>query len=76
MERDQATEQQNRRKGVGVFTPREQTTTEQEQSTELPTQRKGIGIFQRPLRTAGFPLSLVVAVVIIIALVILVVVVF
>ena len=76
MERDQATEQQHRRKGVGVFTQSAQTTTAQEPSTAPPTQHKGIGIFQRPLRTAGFPSRLVVALVIILALIILAVMVF
>jgi hypothetical protein len=75
MERRQATEQQNRRQGVGVFTQDENIPGDIDQSTASDNRREAVKVFERPQRTFGFPTSLIVAVVIIVALVILAIVV-
>jgi len=76
MERPQATEQQNRPQGVGVFTQEEKTIVGKDQSTPSDSQHSTVRVFERPLRGSGFPTSLVVGVVILVALIIVAIVVF
>jgi hypothetical protein len=76
MDRDQTTEQQHQRKGVGVFPEGERLTNNGEHPAAQQELRRKVGVFDRPVRTGGLPSSLVVSILVILALIILAVIVF